>query len=476
MNKNLICWGCRVVVAMSGLITAAQQPARAAELSYTPLLKYGADYATNRRMASETTDPRVPKPGGSMGNQFSIGVDLAAQNERTKIAMQPRFDLWRFISSGDREDLDTENIYLNLDASHLFTERFAVTVQGRYIFDSLLTTDGGGQGANPVGTGLIDAIQSRRIERSISPGVRLFLTERDTVDLNVGYNDVEYERNNPTVLNAYSDFLVRSANGQWMHQLNETDRLSLSLFASQFRVLSPDDFTRRSTTDNYGFNAGYSAAFWQVWKASVSAGLQYTESDFRQQQIFQSPPVTAFLARDAAACRALNGGAPLRPVAVVQNGLPSFITPCSVASDSNDIGVLFDLDISRTFENGLLGVGYNRTIGPTGFGSQQTVDVVDLRGEHAFSDRWRSFMDFTYSTASYDNGSIAGFSDRTYYSVGGHVDYKWTEFVTLSGGYYYRSQDYSGPVSTIGGFGRFADTHYLLFSISYSGDKRTVYR
>jgi hypothetical protein len=468
--------GWKLTLMAAGVLVS--ESVLAAELSVTPLLRYTADYQTNRRMAFDNSNP---PPDGTQGNQFSLGADLSAQTDRTKISMQPRFDLWRFLGAGSQEDLDTENVYLNLDASHYLIERLVVTMLGKYAYDSVLTTEGPGGTSGPAGGGLVDAIQNRRIERNLSPGLRFLLTEQDSVDLGVSYDDVSYDNtgNNASGLQSYRDYLTRSANGRWTHRLNETDSFFVNAFSSQFRVaqvtLPQFRFPEGANdSDNYGLNFGYTGQFREHWTASIGAGVQYTESRFAVDvPIPQPDPLKAFPNTPSYEAFCQNNGSRYLPFTdkVVGKAAQCFR---SVPKSDEDFGALFNFELARTFEAGRASVVYSRTIGPTGFGSQQTVDVIELHGEQGLSDRARVFMDFAYSSSEYASQTTGGFSNRDYFSIGGHVDYKLYQYVSLIGGYYYRSQDYGQ--SRVGGSALDADTHVVMLSIMYNGDKRTFYR
>jgi hypothetical protein len=265
--------------------------------------------------------------------------------------------------------------------------------------------------------------------------------------LGYGYSDVSYGGTG-----SFSNYSYTNAYATLSHALKETDSIFATVFTSEFSPQSTP--TSSSNTNNYGFTAGYSGTFWETWKASLSGGVNISDSRFTQVDQIALPEINSCLAA---------GGR----VSIASRQLV-----CVAEEESLDAGLLFDAKLEKRFEAATLSAGYSRSVSPSSTGSQQSTDVISIAGDYRLSETLSSHTGFIYSDVSYQGAGDAGAtrSGRTYATVVTSLTWRMSDYWSLIGSYTYSQQALENNADEV------AASHAVGLSLSYDGRKLGVSR
>ena len=158
------------------------------------------------------------------------------------------------------KNLDKVNHKYNLTHDFRATELFGLNLNGSLIKDTTLESE-------MDQTGLV-LKRSDRDYYNLTPGISLYLTEKTSLNLNLGYSKAEYE--DPR----YSDYDMYNGTLELVHTLSK-EGASVS---AQGGYTHSDYET--SNVGNYRLHIGLNCPFTEKLKLTAWAGVRYTESEY----------------------------------------------------------------------------------------------------------------------------------------------------------------------------------------------------
>lgn len=271
-------------------------------------------------------------------------------------------------------------------------------------------------------------LQSKRFpttNRSISPNILFFLSERNSLQLAYSYQDVSFEKP-PGVDNVgYSDYNVQQYSATAYHNYSERLTLNLtgaySVFESSgdtlvdFSII-PDaltqHFSQKSTTIFY--QAGMQYAFDELTQISLAAGMRDSQNDTSQY------------------------------FTVTDTGQPFNVPPYIATSNTgNASGHVFSANLNRKGEWGSFSLNAGQQLNPSSTGTQQQSTSFSGQARFDISSRWNAGLNvsrlITESTSTFSNSSIA--NNRVYTTITPNIQWRWTPEINLQLSYTHREQD-----------------------------------
>lgn len=297
-------------------------------------------------------------------------------------------------------DLDTDDQILGLDAVFRST-RNIFSLQGSYTRNSTRTSE-------LETTGLVQT-SKRRIGVNLNPSWTLSVTERTSLQLGYQHTDVSYEDADLTTL---TDYRYGRATVGLAYKLSEKTELYGNLSGSRYDA--PDADTEFET---YQFQVGVNRNISERLSANASLGYAHTESEFLD-----------------------SGG--------------------SEETSSEDT-ILLDLRIKRISETMIVEGFVNASETPSSRGRLLRKNAVGISLLQKLSPRTA----FTFRGELYENTSAGGFDDdsddRLYYFLEPGLNWRATNWWTISSAYRYRNQEYTNSTEDA------AESNALFITIRY---------
>lgn len=188
-------------------------------------------------------------------------IKLDYQTERARTIANAQFEVIEYCKEND---LDTVNQKYNLTHDFRATELFGMNLSGSFIKDTT-------QDSEMEETGLV-LKRSDRDFYNIRPGISLYLTETNSLNLNFGYSRAQYEAPQ------YSDYNVYDGTLELVHAISERG----ATVSAQAGYTHYD--YEASEVDNYSLHLGLTYPFTEKWKLSAWAGARYTESEYEVRE------------------------------------------------------------------------------------------------------------------------------------------------------------------------------------------------
>ena len=258
------------------------------------------------------------------------------QTEKTWTTANAQLNVIRY---SKEDDLDKINQQYNLTHNYRATELFSLNIDASFIKDSTLES---GEETNLVFK------QSDRDSYNIRPGISLYLTELNSLNLNFRYSKTDYE--DPQ----YTDYDIYDGIMEFVHIISEEG----ATFSAQGGYTHYE--YEISDMDNYSFHLGLTYPFTEKLKLSAWAGARYTESEYEVRE--------------------------LEPVYWPGT---QFITGYqSVKKTESDTswGWLSYLALTRAFAHGSVSLSINRELTPSGYGETIERDRATLSLDCRFTE------------------------------------------------------------------------------------------
>ncbi len=467
------------------MVTSLSLTAQAAEYSVTPFASATTQVDTNKRLTVQNADT-------TFGMLFDAGALFSRESEETIITATPRIAISRFSGDGTGFDQDSEDYYFDLNGNHRFNERLSaggffsyanVGVVGAELEDVGLVL--GNSDIFATGELFVPENFSRQT-MSFGPNMTYSFSERDSLTLGASFTDATYDRQDTGL----ADYTSYSLNASWTRQVSITDQFVASIFAlnqdSELDFLvrtsvGPDPLSLIDEYDQVGFSLGYVRSFSDTLTGKVTVGARKTDGQF--------PDLIDFdinLSAESAALINPNTGLPvgavinrLDPLLNNQDFLranPEFLARSRTVNrvykqgSTNGTGLVLDISVEKLlYETTTLTAGLSRSSIPTGRGLTER-DEFYLNGTHLFSDRLTGKGSFRYfSTQSESEQTLAAFNvptDQIRLEAG--LDWRWTEFWTVSGGYTYAQRSSENSDTASG--------HGVFVTVGYNGNKYAISR
>lgn len=239
------------------------QPLLAASWQVVPEASTEGIYDTNAGLATNDSDD------GTFSVQVAGALDLRRETQRTSVSIVPRVEVARFLDD-DQDDLDRESYFLNAVVDHTM-ERSAVGVRGRfsrqptYRSELDLSLPDDPDNTLPSAGGDLTIREDEQTRFNIQPYWSYEVSQRDTLDVSLTYNDVSYEEDDiPTGRFDYDEI---GAAADWSRAL--TPRTSVVVGVSASTTEAEDPATDRTNDiDSYTASLGYR------WQSSETSTLQ----------------------------------------------------------------------------------------------------------------------------------------------------------------------------------------------------------
>jgi len=393
------------VLTLAALVLAVlANPAQAAEYTFAPQVSLQGLYNDNIRM---TTGPHASVVGAILDARADLGVATPLSS----LSFSPRM---RKSNYSSKDKLDSVNWFMDINASHALSERHYLGLTANYDIESTLTSE-------LLDTGLTQTNKDRTT-RSINPNYTFVYSDRDSLQFGYGYTKVQYTEG---LSSGLVDYSYRNASLNGMHQLNDTDSVSLLLYTTKFETPQT-----RGSTRSYAAQASYSRQFSETLKGTIGYGLIHSRFKFFQ--------------------------------ASLPFGLP-------VEAHASATGKLFQFNLEKDWERTSLEANLTRNVSPSGRGSQSTTDDLNLKASHRLSETLTGRVEFRYSEQKGEGDAINPALDSTRSTISANLNWHFSPYWSLNGGYRYHRILYTNAISA-------ADSNALMFTLRYNGDKQALSR
>jgi hypothetical protein len=418
-------------IVRSGIVSLALLwPLRlsATEWSVTPRVKMSAEVNDNKRLIRSSVEKQLGKTHDPVvGGLLDLSAEAAMNTESTKLYFSPRAVLSRYTRDGLPGGLSSENFYIDFGGTHALNERLTIGLRGNYTYDTTLTSE-------LQTTGRTQS-RFRRSTIDLNPTIAYATSERNTVQGGINYTNTMYESQARQV--GLLDYLYQGVYLADTYKLNDKEEVSATVSANRFEPANVTSSVlvngktvpfqvQKSTTDNLSFEAGYSRKFSESLKGSVEAGVIHTRTDTKTH--------------------------------VLGNFLGTQTT--------SDLGFLFDISATKTFERAELSAGFSRRVIPSGFGSQITQNELRVAANHKFSERFNGGLNLLWDDNHYTANRFSSIAPNEYQRAEPYLRYQLTPFWYLMAQYIYSrsSRSDSSRDDT-------TDSNAFLFSVGYDGEK-----
>ncbi len=388
----------RLLVVFAGLIVLAG-PLPAAEYSLAPHVSLQTRFNDNIRMTTRPHD-------NVLGVILDAEADIGVATPRSSLSITPRMRKSNYTS---KDKLDSVNWFMDLNASHALSERHYLGLSANYDIESTLTSE-------LLDTGLTQTTKDRTT-RSINPNYTFVYSDRDSIQMAYGYTKVQYADGLGSGLVDYTYRLV-SANG--IHQLNDTDSVSLLLYTTRFETPQT-----RSRTRSYAAQASVSRQFSETLQGTIGFGLIHSRFKFLQASLPFGLPVTV---------------------------------------ESSATGKLFQFNLEKDWERSKLEASLTRNVSPSGRGSQSTTDELILKGSHRLAETLSGHIELRYSERKGEGDAINPALDSTLSMISARLRWRFSPYWSVIGAYRYHRTKFTTATSA-------ADSNALLLTLRYDGDK-----
>lgn len=363
-------------------------------------------------------------------------------------------------------DFDSEDFFLDLNSNYLINQQNSVGFSASYNQESTLT-------AELDDTGLTQDNVPRTTWK-ISPYWTYNFSETKFLQASYLHQEVSYEQSNTT---RFTDYIYDVVSLTFTHQWNE--KLTNSATASWFKVKYP---SLKREEDQYSINGTLDYKFSETWSASVSGGVQYTQTEVEGR-----PPQPLGRAQVLDDNRIFLNGRIISSEGIsLTNSSDVFGFTFADASieetppfSDSQTAFVFSFGTEKQFEAGNIAASYSRSTSPTGFGSLRTVDRFTVDYLHKITRQLHFLLNGqVHITKSTLNENSSGFSnqDRTYYTVTPTLRWQFNRQLSLSGGYRYRRQEFetTNTTANVNSTERVAESNAVFFTLKYQWDKFTT--
>ena len=318
-------------------------------------------------------------------------------------------------------NIDLQNEYFDASA-FVRGERSRWSLAGNATDDTILSSQSEGV------QGLV-LTRARRNVQSVAPSWSYSLDEKNQASLSYDYSHSQYNYTDGRTIDADNHSVSSGLDHQFSERLAAEESVSYSHYESQTSY--------RYVSDYVSFSQGLKYALTQTVALHASGGVQHSSTE----QIFRQPALFA------------------------RNGRLAYQVPPPVRN--SQLWPLLDLGASKQFETADLAFSYGRRITPSVNGVLLEIDSFSLGGNRRFSERLGGGLSLAYSyqhgTQNVNTTNAATYST---YSMGGELNYRWSENLSLSANYRYLRRQIGGS----GGQG--SDNHSLFLNIKYEFDAK----
>lgn len=340
-----------------------------------------------------------------------------------------------------------------LDLSHQFqAELFKTTLQANYAEESSINTQ-----LEETGSGDLQRLIPRTT-KSISPGVTFNIDEINSLELNLSYMDVTFDRGENLRNNYYSDYDNKQAGLTFTHLF--TERLSAyltssySIFTSptdtqgfgavraikvgnnvvtvpdNVRIFAPGVTNSEQVQNTLFYQIGLQYALDEQTQLAVSVGKRDMKTKYTSSTEFNDPSQNNVIINNGLATQVFD---------------PNEIYLTSTDSQSGSTsGNIYSFNGNHNFERGSLNVSALQQLNPSSTGSQQQTTQFSLKGRFDIDARWSTGIDARYqisdSVSSFGGNTLN--NNRTYTTITPNVQWRWTPEINLQLSYTYREQIY----------------------------------
>jgi len=406
---------------MPVLLAANSQQTPATEYSVEPRIQTSTEFNTNRRLNGRGADDDV------LGAGLDVGAALGVRTPRSELLLVPRVRVTRYTGESD---LDTEEGFVDLSASHALTPRLSSELEASYTRDSALTSE-------LEDTGILDAqVDRERIEAA--PSLRYQLSPHDAVEIRGNYIDVDYKDPGDSGLVDF-DFLFGSLS--YTRALGPSDSVFATVLASDFETgESPGAVpSTQSETRSIGGQLGYTRVFSDRTTATAAVGVIHSDIEFFEIERAVDPR------------------------------FPFLVLVREVESETTETGLLLDLSLSHDFDPVTSAdASFSRAVTPSGRGAQTTTDELELELTRRLQPRLTGSAGVRFSRRSAQGDGAGASLDRDFWRARGRLRWRMDRFWTVIGEYIYRRQDFDG--------GATFDAHAIMLNFRYRGDLTTFSR
>lgn len=382
------------------------------------------------------------------GATLSAKSKFGVRSEIYDIAGDARVDINRYEAS---DNIDSENFFFNGFSTYNLTARNQLGLKGNYTMDNSLLSEFDG-------SGLVQTLVERTTW-TIDPSWTYMLSERASLTGSYNHTDVSFADNASTnFLTSYvTDSATLNYSLQWTERLlwysavsalrfdvpesttSVTGTLDVPIAPGIFinDVPGISDTTSGSISDMYTFQTGVRFNITETWDSELMAGGRWTEVESTQYQVFR-PSI------------------PLPPITFGSTSPQS----------SSGLGYLLSAGTTKRFEKSSIGARFYQDVRPTANGVLQQYMGLTLDGEHRISEHLK--LNLTASATqqtSAANEDVPSRFDRDSYMVEPKLSWLIDRQMTLSGGYRYRSQEFTANNSGI------QESNSVYFQFNYQWDK-----
>lgn len=369
-NKNTI-----LFLSMLCLLLQPALPSWAGELVITPGVLARIAWDDNMFLKNFEDGELATEPN----------LSLTYNTPRTKLGLKGTLSDYRYL---DHDEYDRTVYNTSASLEHQLTERFSFGLGGGWVNDYSLDTFWDDN--------MDERTMLKRDNYNASANASYSLTERDTLDVNVGLAMLDYSKKRPN----YADYDMMHASLTWQHFFND-GTMALIAQASWQHI----EFD--SPLVDYGWVYGtvkqditqdvYSGMLGLYWAPSqritiqAMAGANYQESENKTRN------ANSFFFPDS------------------ENSAYDYAT-----------GFTGSVDISYRMENGSIRLKVGQEFVPTTYGELRKATTIALSGYYEYTKRAN-----VYATVSYDTSKSDGMSgsriSRDYIYLAAVHSYKLTE-------------------------------------------------
>lgn len=386
----------------------------------------------------------VAEPSINLREQYNDNIRLTTADDHEdtwtttldpRLRLRRRTELWDLTANarvsaeahqgGDGLD-NTVDTFFDLASERRF-ERGSWNASASQIDDTTTQTE-----VLDLDTGFTTA-QIDRTKRNFQLGAEYMFTETTWLQGSVGYSTLEYDGTARVGYDTLSPSLTI------VHQLNPRTQV--------FGVYSHDvtnyDNARdtESTTDSLMLGAEYD--FTETWKLNGSVGYQRTQTSQTLATAVPRPGFEIFF--------------------------PLIFDVVNATDETEATGLVYNLNLSRTFETGSLSLMGSRAVRPSSDGTSNESTSFTLRGNRRFSAKLSGNMAVSYLQSSRLDATNSN-SDRDRYRISPSLAWQLDQDLKLDAGYIYTRVDKGSGSNTT------ADSNAVFVGLGYSWPRMAVSR
>jgi opacity protein-like surface antigen len=387
-------------------------------------------FQSNERYNSNLFMHPTPKQGNWIST-FSPGANFGLRHENGEL--KSNFT-WNELIYDNQSELNVAEQLFSLNYQHKYQRlnwSFAGSYNNQSSINSKATTS----------DLIYTQVMSKRL--NLAPTMTYSLSELNSVSLNYFYSDATYGQDQNNIY--LSDYTSQQASSSLSHIYSERDTFTTSLSGTLYETQPKSTSIPRQTTHNYVGQLGWQHKFSEQLSASVSGGMNYSQSESQWQSqtrgdaqltpttITIAPGITIPAYKDSAGN-------------LFQHQRYALVSHTNT-STKNSLGNVFNASIQKSFEQGSISLSGSQSQSPTALGLQ-TQQVLSVNTAYTISERWNSGFSASYtksdSPVQTSNSSVQSNNSqsRTGYTLGPNVSYKFTPEINLSLSYSYQQLKY----------------------------------